>query len=60
MKGELTVEKEELKTRCAQLEEDMINVGESEATLREKTETLQCALDQSEFQLAECEKRVKV
>lgn len=67
MKKELTAEREELEMKCAHLEEDKATVAdvfkELESTafvLREKIGSLQSALDQSEFQLAECEKRLQV
>lgn len=67
MKKELTAEREELEMKCALLEEDKATVADAskelESTvfmLREKIASLQSGLDQSEFQLAECEKRLQV
>lgn len=67
MKRELTLETEKLKSKCTQVEGDMATVKDanrelelSTLVLGEKIGNLQSALDQSECQLAECEKMLQV
>ncbi len=67
MQQEHEVEKEELRSKCAEvekerasLEEAGIDMKSAESDLREQVEKLQCALDQSELQLAKCEGELQV
>lgn len=67
IKRELVMEKEELEAKCVRLEEEAATATsasrefESSAlTLSEKIGNLQCALDQSELQLAACEEKLQV
>jgi chromosome segregation ATPase len=60
IRRELTAEVEELKAERVQLGGTKRESESSVLLLRENIEALQSALDQSEFQLVECEKSLQV